>query len=140
MNLVKKGKRLLIENGYTFVALKNDEIYSSNLHGIKPLMSKVFVSNDYFKGYTVIDRVVGRAAALLLIRSKVKYIHGIVLSKPAKELLEEYHINYSYDQLVPYITSRDKKRMCSLEVSISNISGLEHGFKVLCKEVVEKSR
>ena len=90
MNLIKKGRRILVENGYTFVALKKDEIYSSTLHGIKPLMSKIFVSNDYFKDYVVIDRVIGRAAALLLIRSKVKYIHGFILSEPAKDLLEQY--------------------------------------------------
>ena len=53
MNLIKKGRRILVENGYTFVALKKDEIYSSTLHGIKPLMSKIFVSNDYFKDYIV---------------------------------------------------------------------------------------
>ena len=85
MNLIKKGRRILVENGYTFVALKKDEIYSSTLHGIKPLMSKIFVSNDYFKDYVVIDRVIGRAAALLLIRSKVKYIHGFILSEPRSE-------------------------------------------------------
>ena len=91
MNLIKKGRRILVENGYTFVALKKDEIYSSTLHGIKPLMSKIFVSNAYFKDYVVIDRVIGRAAALLLIRSKVKYIHGFILSEPAKDLLEQYN-------------------------------------------------
>ena len=37
MNLVSKGKRLLIENGYTFVALKDEEVYSSCLHGIEPI-------------------------------------------------------------------------------------------------------
>ena len=34
MNLIKKGRRILVENGYTFVALKKDEIYSSTLNGI----------------------------------------------------------------------------------------------------------
>lgn len=62
MSLIKKGRRILVENGYTFVALKNDEIYSSMLHGIKPLVSKIFVSNDYFKDYVAVDRIIGRAA------------------------------------------------------------------------------
>ena len=29
MNLIKKGRRILVENGYTFVALKKNEIYNN---------------------------------------------------------------------------------------------------------------
>lgn len=140
MNLIRKGKRLLVENGYTFVALKNDEIYSSTLHGIKPLMGKIFVSNNYFKDYVVVDRVIGKAVALLLIRTKVKYIHGVILSMAAKELLEQYNVDYSYDYLVPYITNRDKNQICSLEASVLNVTNLDQGFKILCREVMEKDR
>ena len=88
MNLVSKGKRLLIENGYTFVALKDEEVYSSCLHGIEPIMSKVIVSNDYFKDYVVIDRVIGRSVAILLIRSGIRAVHAVVLSEPAKRLFD----------------------------------------------------
>lgn len=140
MSLIKKGRRILVENGYTFVALKNDEIYSSMLHGIKPLVSKIFVSNDYFKDYVAVDRIIGRAAAILLIRSKVKYIHGFILSEPAKDLLDQYHVDYSYDRLVPYITNREGNRMCSLEASVLEVSDLEEGFKIICREMIEKNR
>ena len=140
MSLIKKGRRILVENGYTFVALKNDEIYSSMLHGIKPLVSKIFVSNDYFKDYVAVDRSIGRAAAILLISSKVKYIHGFILSEPAKDLLEQYHVDYSYDRLVPYITNREGNRMCSLEASVLEVSDLEEGFKIICREMIEKNR
>ena len=51
MNLIKKGRRILVENGYTFVALKKDEIYVAELSmnalekNIKPL--KYVEGNHY---------------------------------------------------------------------------------------------
>lgn len=137
MNLVNKGKQLLIENGYTFVALKDEEVYSSCLHGIKPIMSKVIVCNNYFKDYVIIDRVIGRSVAILLIRSGIKAVHAVILSEPAKRLFEDYRINYSYDELVPYITNRSKDGMCSMEASVLRINDLDSGFRILCQQIKE---
>ena len=137
MNLVSKGKRLLIENGYTFVALKDGEVYSSCLHGIKPIMSKIIVSNDYFKDYVIIDRVIGRSVAILLIRSGVKAVHAVILSEPAKRLFEDYQIKYSYDELVPYITNHSKDGICSMEASVLDVNDLDSGFQILCQQIKE---
>ena len=138
MNLVSRGKQLLIENGYTFVALKDEEIYSSCLHGISPIMSKVVVCNNYFKDYVIIDRVIGCSAAILLIRSDVKAVHAIVLSEPAKKLFEDYRVDYSYDELVPYITNHTKDGMCSMEASVLEINDLDSGYRILCQQIKER--
>ena len=137
MNLVSKGKRLLIENGYTFVALKDEEVYSSCLHGIEPIMSKVIVSNDYFKDYVVIDRVIGRSVAILLIRSGIRAVHTVVLSEPAKRLFDDYQINYSYDELVPYITNHSRDGICLMESSVLEVDYLDSGFQILCQQIKE---
>ncbi|MBS7021549.1 MAG: DUF1893 domain-containing protein [Firmicutes bacterium] len=62
------------------------------------------------------------------------------LNQNVKDLLEQYHIDYSYDYLVPYITNRDKNRMCSLEASVLDVDDLEQGFKIICREMIEKNK
>ena len=49
------------------------------------------------------DKIIGRAAALLLVRLDIKKIHAHLLSHPGRDVLEYYKIDYSYDLLVDKI-------------------------------------
>lgn len=131
MDSLQKAKDVLEANGYTFVAIKGECTYCSIDKGISPIMEKVVDDKEYFKGYSVADRVIGKSAALLLIRSHIACLHTKVLSEHAKTLLDQYQISYSYDTLVPYIINRTKDGMCPMEHSVLAIEDLEEGFMAL---------
>ncbi|MFV0392832.1 MAG: DUF1893 domain-containing protein [Coprobacillaceae bacterium] len=126
-----KAKELLIKEGYTLVGVKEDIVYTSTFNGIRPIMDKVKDNALYFKDYEIADKVIGKSAALLLVRSQVKSIDALVLSEHAKTLLDTYKIPYTYDTLVPYIINRNKDGMCPMEESVISITDLEEGFKAL---------
>jgi zinc transport system ATP-binding protein len=55
------------------------------------------------------DKIIGRAAALILIHLGFRQIHAGILSRPAQEAFAQHHITCAYDQLVDQITCRTEE-------------------------------
>ena len=89
MNSLDKAKNILKEEKFSFVAIKDLEVYTSKLNGVKPIMKKIRTEKEFFKEFIIADKVIGKAAAVLLIRSGVSHIHGVILSKHAQEIIEK---------------------------------------------------
>ena len=125
---------LLKQNHYTCVAIKDDIIYHSNLKGIAPLLNPMLENEKYFEGKEVADKVIGKSAAMLLIKSHVKHIHAVILSNHAKNILDTYHVSYTYEHLVPYIVNRTQDGMCPMEQTVLEIEDLDEAFIALVKK------
>ncbi len=52
------------------------------------------------------DKIVGRAAALLLVYLGVGSVHARLLSEHGREVLEAHGVRYSYDELVERISCK----------------------------------
>lgn len=134
-----KALNILKENKYTFVALRDDFEYHSTLNGVAPIMSQMLEDELYFKGCEIADKVIGKSAAMLLIKAQVKQIDTILISKHAIDLLDKYHMSYTYEEVVPYIINRTKDGMCPMESSVLDINDIDEGFEVL-KTTLQKLR
>lgn len=87
--------------------------------------------NLFFKGAIVVDKVIGKATAMLLILSGVEFIYAYVLSQKAMEILEQYHVPFEYRKLVDYIENRDQTGMCPMEATVYDINDLNEAFEAL---------
>ena len=58
---------------------------------------------------TVTDKIVGKAAALLLIRLGVGYVKAGLMSELGKEALERHGVKYEYGRLVDRIACRTEE-------------------------------
>lgn len=65
MTRTEKAKSLL-NDGVTFAAVSEKGIYTSQKRGVAPIIEKIDENPDFFKGASVADRVIGKAAAMLL--------------------------------------------------------------------------
>lgn len=63
--------------------------FSSDRAGLRPLLRGVSEFPEAFENSTVADRVVGLAAAYLLIHGKVKEVHAGLVSEEGRKALEE---------------------------------------------------
>lgn len=52
---------------------------------------------------TVRDKIIGRAAALLIVRLGVRRVHAGMLSEIGAEVLQHFGVSYDYENLVPQI-------------------------------------
>lgn len=117
--------------------LANGSVYKADGLGVKPILAKQRMNYEYFKDAIIVDKVIGKAAAMLLIDSGAKFIHGKMMSEYAIKILEKYKVKYSYDKKVDFIINRTNDGMCPLEASVQHVEDLEIAFDVIVKKVNE---
>lgn len=132
---IASAKEYLEKNSLTFCAIKDGEIYTSDKSGIAPILSKMDGDIMYFSGATILDKVIGKAAAMLLAKSNATKIYALLISDEAIKVLEKEKIPYEYEKRVPYIKNRGNTGLCPMEQVVLGISDLDEAFRVLREKV-----
>lgn len=121
----------MAETAYTCTVIKDGtKIYRSVESGICPLIHWLRDDPTFFEHSYVIDKVIGKASALLLIYGKAAKVHGQTMSQAAEKVLQQHQIEYSYDQLVDHIENRDHTGMCPMEQKVINIDSAQEAFEL----------
>lgn len=108
---------------------------SSNTPGVFSLLDYITDGEFDFSNFSAADKVIGRGAALLYAKMKIKEVYALVMSEKAKEIFELYNIPYYYDTLAPYIINRNGDGMCPVEKATENITDIQEAFLTI-KETV----
>ena len=111
------------------VRLDNEVLFSSSGKWLYPLfdLEDYLVDHpDLLKNATVWDKVIGKAAALLILRLGGRRIHGALMSELAAETLEKAGVAHSFDKLVPRID-------CQTEEILQDVIDLDEAYQILCK-------
>ncbi len=125
--------RVLLTDDITCVAIKGETQYISTKTGISPILDWIIDGID-LGGFSLADKIVGKAAAMLMVKAKVKNVFTHTISTHGKEYLENHNINVSYDEVIPYIINRDKTDICPMEKTVKDIDDFELGFVMLKKK------
>lgn len=134
MKDVLKAKELLIDDK-TLVFVKGNDIVDSTLSGIKPLINFLNEGKD-LSGYSLADKIVGKAQAMLAVRAGIAEIYTKVLSEAGKEILDKYNIPYTYDVLTEQIINRKGTDICPMEKVVQNIDDIEEAYLALKEKVL----
>lgn len=129
-NICEKTKALLHKENFSIVITNNDT-YTSTKKGIAPLMDILTDNPSFLNGATVADKVIGRAAALLMIYGGIKEVYSDVISTHALDIFKENDISVEYDECVPYIINRTKDGMCPMENAVLNITEPKEAYEIL---------
>lgn len=100
MTDITRAAKLVLEEGHSCAFCCGQKLYTSNQRGVVPLIH--FLSEGIcFKAAYVANKVIGKAAALLLVLAGIKgaYESGLYI-------LSYYGIMTSYDTCVPTILNR----------------------------------
>ncbi len=94
------------------VYLNEELIFFSDRHWLHPLFDlEAFLNKGDFpvEKLWVKDKIVGRAAALILVHLGIKKVHGQTMSRLACEVLDYYNVAFSYDQLIERIACQTEE-------------------------------
>jgi hypothetical protein len=138
MRDVEVAKGILGNKGVTLVIVKEEKVlFESDSSGIRGLLQAIEKLKKEMFGSSVADRVVGRAAALLLAYSHVNEVYASVLSREGLKVLEENRIKVEYLDLVQTVLDRTGKNICPFEKFSSEIKSLDKAYEQL-KDFAEK--
>lgn len=88
---------------------------SAEGRGILPLLRLLGQIGQEASGAAIVDRVVGKAAAMVMASARVGRVHALLMSKPAGEFLSASGVAYTCDKMVAVLKDRTGEGMCPME-------------------------
>ena len=116
MENLEIAKTTLLENDYSIVLVKENEIVNtSRKNGLLPILDLYNNDKSILESAIVADKVIGKAAALILKEANIKELYAELISENAIELLDKTNIKYKYNIKVREIRNRDNTAICPME-------------------------
>lgn len=99
------------------VLWENKLKYKAKQKGIKPLVGLLNQKNNPLKYRVVFDKIVGRAAALLLVYAEVGEVHAVIGSRTAAKVFKKYNVYHQFKKTVSQILNQARGDTCPFEKS-----------------------
>ena len=126
---LERAKSLLKSTDSTIAVVSVDDVYTSQERGVKPLLHLLSEKKGFLKGASVADKVIGKAAALLMVLGEIKEVHTLVISEPAIKVFEKYNIPCFYDKKVDRIVNRTGDGLCPMETLCLDVDEPQEAFQ-----------
>lgn len=137
MSDIERAKAAL--RGHSVAVCRAGEVMTRDGRGIAPLLA-IASEESALRGASVADLIVGKAAALLMVRAGVSEVYAEVMSEAGERTLSEHDIPHSCGLLVPYIIDRTGKDVCPMERAVADVSDPAEAYAVLSARLEELKR
>ena len=137
MSDIDRAKAAL--RGHSVAVCRAGEVMTRDGRGIAPLLA-IASEESALRGASVADLIVGKAAALLMVRAGVSEVYAEVMSEAGERTLSEHDIPHSCGLLVPYIIDRTGKDVCPMERAVADVSDPAEAYAVLSARLEELKR
>lgn len=135
MKPLDRAKDALKGENVTFaLADQKGNVFCSEKKGIAPMMELLEKDPERLRDAFAADRVIGKAAAYLLVYGGAAEVYGSVMSRHAITVLQEAGISFSFEKEVPYIINRKKDGMCPMEAAVLEAADEKEAYAILCEK------
>jgi len=123
--------RILQEGNYSCVISNGDKRRTFTQRGVADLYDLYHNEPEFLKRALIADKVVGKAAASLMILGGIKQLYTNIVSEPALTLFTNSDVEVEFSQKVPFIENRDKTGWCPLESACYEAKSEEEAFVII---------
>ena len=117
----KEASCILLKEGHI--------VYEANGRGVAPLLYAYQSDPALLQNAFVYDKIIGKAAAILLVLGGVRGAYGEIMSESAYCYLCANGIEAQCAKRIPYIINRKGDDLCPLENSVLNIEDAQKGYE-----------
>ena len=134
----KQAAELLQNKAATCVVVQHGRIvYTASGRGVAPLRWLYENEPEKLRGAFVMDTVIGKAAAMLLVLGGAKEVYGVVMSESGRAFLEQNGIAAEHGRRVAMIRARDGQGMCPLEKSVIGTDDPVEGYRRITATIAQ---
>ena len=121
----------LDKEGLSLLILKKGvALYSAKKGGMAPLVEAIDrLGKRRLSNSTIVDKIVGRAAALLISYFGASEVYSKVMSGQAEEILDRHGIKHFSQRIVEVIKNRDDVDICPFERMLLKIEDPREGYE-----------
>ncbi|HUS78375.1 MAG TPA: DUF1893 domain-containing protein [Patescibacteria group bacterium] len=129
------------DSGESLMVFRDDEvIFSSSSRGVAPLLEVVdAIGLEELRGVVTVDRVVGKAAALLNLYIGASEVHAMVISVGAERVLKEHGVECVYWEKADAIKEKDGVIVCPFERLVQDISDPAEAYVKIVEKLAQLS-
>lgn len=131
---LKQAKEEIISGEHTCILIKNgDIIHRDNGRGVSPILRVLEMPEgaELLKGAYVADKIIGKAAAMLLVLGNAEYVYGELMSEAGKEFLERNNVPYDFGDVVKNINNFKGDGICPIEKSVLDVDVPEKAYDII---------
>ena len=135
---VAEARRMIAGGGVSFVVIRDGKIvHSADGRGVKPVLSLLDTKPELLKNAIAVDKIIGKAAALLLVLGGTKRVYGELMSESAYCFLAQRGVAAQYGRKIDVISNRTGNGICPLEKSVMDTDDPQLGCERLKQTVAE---
>lgn len=140
MNDLELAKEELKNKSLSFVIAGRGKIlFESKEEGILSLLKALKEFGSRLKGSALADKVVGKAAAFLILHGGFLALYSSVISDDALNLLQNTGLKITFDRRVPQILNKAGTDRCPLEKLSMEFKNSEEFIYELSKRILKGS-
>lgn len=133
-NNTQQGEALLqIVNadGLSLAVYNHDSLSTYSGRGVQDLLMLTENEPERLNGAIVADKMVGKAAAALMISGGVKEVYTNLIATPAREMLQQAGVQVVAQEEVPQILNRDRSGQCPIDSRLNDAESADECVAIL---------
>ena len=135
-NAIESAINLIRADKASCVVIKDKKIVNiEHASGISPIIA--MYESGVLENAVIVDKIIGKAAALVMSLGGVKACYGITTSVSAIEHLKSRGIEVKYDNCIDHIINRRGDGLCPMEDAVKDISNETEALEAIKKRLSE---
>lgn len=131
-SVINQAISIIQKDQASLILIKNDEIiHKTSGRGIAPLLNLYHNQPELLKDAVVVDKIIGKAAAMILTLGGASKAYGIVMSVEGRSFLQNHKIDAQHNLCVDVISNRDGNGICPIEKSVLGTDIPQEGLELI---------
>ena len=136
--VLAEALKLINSGKFSCVIINNGSIvHKADGRGVSPLLKAYANQPEILKNAFVVDKIIGKAAAMILTLGQANRGYGMIMSVSGREYLERHGIKAEFGRCVDVISNRERNGICPIEQSVMDIEDPREGLSVMSATINE---
>ena len=122
---------ILNADSHSLVVFNDDSLSYYNGRGVSDLLELVSEEPERLQGAIVADKMIGKAAATLMVAGGVSEVHTNLICTAAKEVFHQAKVPVFFQEEVPQILNRDRTGQCPIDALLNETEDVEQCVEIL---------
>ena len=131
-DVLAEARRLILEEDVPCVFVREGAVLRPEEGtGVRPLVRALDEEPELLRGSVVVDKIVGKAAAMLAVLGGAAGVYGLTMSAAARDYLAARGIPAEWETLTERIINRTGTGLCPMETAVLDIDDPAEGLAAL---------
>ena len=136
-DILEEARRRILEEDVPCVFVRDGVLQAGKGTGVRPLIAALERKPEAFRGCVIVDKIVGKAAAMLAVLGGAAGVYGITMSAAARDYLVSREVPAEWETLTERIANRTGTGLCPMETAVLEIDDPAEGCAAL-KETIRR--